>query len=391
MSLGIGDAKENVKYQTLPLKNVKWHLGENYLKTIKNYDIIIKSPGIPFKILPKSILKKITTQTEIFFENCPGTIIGVAGTKGKSTTASLIYTILKANKKKAHLIGNIGKPVLNLLLNAKPVNIYVYELSSFQLMNLKKSPHIAVFLNTFPDHLDYHKDFNEYVQANANIAKYQTKKDFLIYNSQDKLVREIAKKSKAKKIPIKGKIFDLNREAAKQVGKVFKISNKAISTAIKQFKFLPHRLECIGKFKDIEFYNDSLSTVPEAAIGALDFLGNKVQTLILGGLDRGLSFHRLAKRIVNSKVKTVILFPDTGERIWDAIQLASLSKGKKLPKHFWVSKSMEEAIILAYQNTKRGKICLLSPASASFNLFRDYKERGDLFKKYVKKYSRSPV
>ena len=146
----------------------------------------------------------------------------------------------------------------------------------------------------------------------------------------------------------------------------------------KTFKSLPHRLEYVGKFKGIEFYNDSLSTVPETACEALDFLGNKVQTLLLGGFDRGLDFRKLAQRISKSKVKTLILFPTTGQRIWQ-----ELSSFQKELSSFFVD-NMKEAVRLAYQHTAKGRICLLSPASPSFGLFKDYEERGNFFKKCVK-------
>jgi len=383
-------------------KKTRWHLGENYLKALKNYDVIIKSPGIPAKILRKfrRASQIITSQTEIFFENCPGKIVGVTGTKGKSTTASLIYKILKegaASKEaslaplgrglKAHLVGNIGKPVLNLLFSATPKDVYVYELSSHQLFNLKKSPQIAVFLNIYPEHGDYYQNFKEYINAKFNIARYQTKNDFLVYNFEDKIVKEIAKKSKTKKIPIKGKYYSLDIAAAKAVGKIFKIPAKKIEKSIKNFKGLPHRLEFVGKYKGIEgieFYNDSLATIPEAPIEAINALGDNLETIILGGFERGQNFENLAKRILESEIKTLILFPTTGERIWQSIiKLSGERFSAKLPKHFFVD-NMEEAVKLAYQNTKREKICLLSPASASFNLFKDYKERGNLFKKWVK-------
>ena len=389
-NLGVGDRNENVKCQMSNVKKIKWHLGENYLKALKDYDVIIKSPGIPFKILPKSALNKVTTQTEIFFENCPGKIIGITGTKGKSTTASLIYKILKQGGIKSHLIGNIGRPVLSLLFKAKPGDVYVYELSSHQLYNLKKSPQIAIFLNIYPEHLDYYKNFKEYAAAKANITLYQNKNDYLIFNLGDKIVSKIAKKSKAKKIPIKGKYYSLDRGAAKVVGKIFKIPAKVISKTIKEFKYLPHRLELVGTFKGITFYNDALSTIPETAILAMESLGKRVQTIFLGGFDRKIDFKKLAKSVFkNANIKNVILFPTTGEKIWREIVKSARGRASgKLPRRFFVD-NMSKAVKLAYQHTERGKICLLSCASTSFSIFRDYKEKGNLFKKYVKKYGKS--
>ena len=389
--LGVADQKEFSIFIRQPadrFSNVKWHLGENYLKAVKDYDVIIKSPGIPFKILPKTVLNKIISQTEIFFENCPGRIIGITGTKGKSTTASMIYQILKKGGFRTHLIGNIGKPALNLLFRTGPKDVYVYELSSHQLYNLKKSPQIAVFLNIYPEHLDYYGNLKEYAAAKAKIALYQTKNDYLVFNSEDKLVRKIAKKSKAKKIPIKGKYYELDKAAARAVGEIFGIPQKIIEKAIREFKPLPHRLELIGEFRGITFYNDALSTIPETAILAMEALGKRVQTIFLGGFDRKINFKKLAEFIVKQKnIKNIILFPTTGEKIWKAIRLASLARGKKLPKHFFAN-NMPEAVKIAYQNTQKGKICLLSCASTSFSIFRDYKEKGGLFKKYVKEFAK---
>jgi len=405
--LGVGDKLKisNFKFQISNLlkknRKIKLHLGENYLKALKDYDVVIKSPGIPPKILKPFLTKKqkVTSQTEIFFENCPGKIIGIAGTKGKSTTATLIYKILKAGKIKTHLVGNIGKPVLNLLFSATPRDIYVYELSSYQLQNLKKSPQIAIFLNSFPDHLDYHKNFQEYLKANQNICRYQKTKDFFIYNPEDKNCRDTAKITKAKKIPIaiknlkkiikieeiplQGKFNLLNLAAAIEVGNLFEISKKEISRAIKKFKPLPHRLEFVGTFKGIKFYNDSLSVIPETTILAIETLRENLETLILGGFERNLNYKNLAKKILRSEIKTLIFFPTTGQRIWQEI-LRLKKRAPKLPKAFFVNE-MKEAVKLCYQNTERGKITLLSPASASFNLFRDYKERGNAFKKWVKR------
>lgn len=351
---------------------------KNYLKKVKDYDVIIKTPGIPFKVLRPTLAgRKITTQTDIFFENCPGMIIGITGTKGKSTTSYWIYQVLKKSGLKAHLVGNIGKPVLTSLLKAKKNDIFVYELSSHQLFNLKQSPHIAVLLNIYPEHLDYYKSFKEYASAKANITKYQTKNDYFIYNSKDPLVVKIAGESKAKKIPIQGKYYGLDRTATEAVAKIFK------KPMPKKLDFLPHRLEYVGKFKGTEFYNDSLSTVTEPAIEALDFLGNNVQTMILGGYDRGMSFKKLAKRLSESQVKTFILFPTTGKRIWQELKKLSSFNGEL---SFFFTDDMKKAVKLAYRYTEKGKICLMSPASPSFGIFKDYAERGEAFKKFVKKY-----
>ena len=361
---------------------------KNYLKKVKDYDVVIKSPGIPIHLpeIEKAYReRKITSQTEIFFDNCPGTIIGITGTKGKSTTASLIYQILKQGKIKVHLVGNIGKPALSFLNKAKIDDVYVYELSSHQLYNLKKSPQIAVLLNIYPEHLDYYKSFKEYTKAKANIGRYQNKADYLIFNSGDKLVREITKKSKAKKIPIQGKYYQLDKTATEAVAKIFKIPSKIVKKTIKEFKFLPHRLELVGTFRRITFYNDALATIPEATIEAIETLGNKVETIMLGGFERNIEFTKLAKKVLKSKIKNVILFPTTGERIWKKI--TQLNSTSSLLKHFFVS-NMADAVKLAYQYTKKEKICLLSTASSSFSIFKDYKEKGNLFKKYVKKYGK---
>lgn len=410
--LGVGDrltlSELNEKTQKVIEKDEKLntHLGEDYLQFLKKYDVIIKSPGVPPQKIKPFIKKKqkITSQTQIFFEECSGKIIGITGTKGKSTTASLIHKILKDNRLKTNLLGNIGNPALSFLNSATSEDIYVYELSSHQLLNLKKSPFVAVLLNVYPEHLDYYRNFQEYVRAKSNITKYQTKKDFLIFNSEDKTVEKIAQKSKAKKVPIdiitfkesnlpiKGK-FNLNNiKAAIAVAEIFDIPRKEIIKSIKKFKPLPHRLEYVGTYKGIKFYNDALSTIPEATIAALDTLGNKVQTIFLGGFDRGLNFEKLAERILQSKIKTLILFPTTGEKIWrEVLKQQAITEPDKNPykKHkVFLVQNMPDAVKLAFKYTNKGKICLLSTASPSFSLFRDYREKGNLFKKYVKKYGK---
>lgn len=377
------------------------YLGENYLKALKDYDVIIKAPGIPSKTIRPFLTKrqKIISQTEIFFDNCPGKIIGVTGTKGKSTTASLIYQVLKSGGLKVHLVGNIGKPVLSLLFKAKPNDIYIYELSSHQLFNLKKSPQLAIFLNLYPEHLDYYNSFNEYFKAKQNICRYQEKTDFFLFNPDNKYALKASKITKAKiialnvktaerflkkwgKVRLLGDFNLLNMVVAIKVGEIFKVSQREIAKALKDFKPLPHRLEFVGQYQKIRFYNDSLATIPQATIGALNALGDNVETIFLGGFDRNLNFEELARRIIKSNLKTLIFFPGTGKRIWQEI---TKIKPKNRFFHCLFTDKMKTGVAFAYKHTLRGKICLLSCASPSFGLFLNYQDRGNQFKKYVRK------
>jgi len=396
-SLGIADQKEFAELPSDTQKLLKQdrslvlYFGSNYLKALKTYDFILKAPGIPSRILKPFLKRKqiVTSQTNLFFEYCPGTIIGVTGTKGKSTTSALIHDVLKAGGVQVSLIGNIEKPVLGFLEKATKNDVFVYELSSFQLETATRSPHIAVFLNLYAEHLDHHGTIKSYTKAKKNITKFQTKNDYFIFNQTDPAIRAIAASSKAQKIPFRPKLkrgskIASSSEPARIVGKLFGIRDVTIRDAISRFKPLPHRLEHVGTLKGITFYNDSLATIPEATISALDILGSNVHTLIAGGFDRGIPMDTLAKRIAASKIKTLILLPTTGSIIWKKI---SALPTKHLPDHHFVS-NMATAVELAYQYTPAKKICLLSPASSSFNLFSDYKERGEEFKKFAALYAK---
>ena len=400
-SLGIADKKEfgELPPETQKMLNadtkVVLYFGSDYLKQVNKYDVIIKSPGIPVSAL-KPYLKKqqtLTSQTNIFFSNCPGTIVGVTGTKGKSTTASLIYEVLKSGGIKAHLVGNIEQPVLQFLDEATRDDVFVYELSSFQLETATQSPHIAVFLNLYAEHFDRHGTFKAYAEAKANITKFQTENDYLISNESNEDVKRIASKSKAKLIPFvpkreKDALFAAAPQPIFLVAKLFGIPKEKVQKTLKHFKPLPHRLQRLGTYKGITFYNDSLATIPEATISALDLLGNKVATLIAGGYNRGIPFPALAERILKSKIRNLILLPTTGELIWSKLKTLQVKqKGARLPNDFHV-KTMAEAVELSYQHTPKGHICLLSPAASSFNMFRDYKERGDEFKNLVIRYGK---
>lgn len=369
------------------------------LKNIaKDFDFIIKSAGIPNKLLPLGIENKLTTQTAIFFDNFSGPIVGITGTKGKSTTSSLIYQIIKTSGKKTILLGNIGAPCLDYLEKIDKSTICVFEISSHQLSTLTKSPSISVILNIYPEHLDYYPNIESYIEAKANITKFQTPKDFLIYNNDDNHVRKIAAKSRAKRISfnqitaekikwktnLEGPANKLNILAASLVGKILKIKPSITKKAIANFKPLPHRLEKVGEYKGITFYNDSLSTIPEATVSALQSLGSKIETLIAGGFDRGIDFKPAARAIIKSKIKNLILFPTTGKKIWQEI-LKNAPKAEKKYQYLFTAK-MKDAVQFSYDHTKAGKICLLSSASPSFGVFKDYADRGNQFKKWVRFY-----
>lgn len=386
--------------------------GPDYLKRIKDYDLIIRSPGVSFKLVKKHAATKtiITSQTKLFFDLCQAKIIGVTGTKGKSTTASVITAVLK-QKFITLLVGNIGRPPLDYLAKIKPDSLVVFELSSHQLSDLDKSPPVAVLLNLFPEHLDYYTDFQEYAQAKARISRFQTEKDLLIYNIANQQISKIATESRARKIsfsatpnaeadcfiksgyiywqkqpifpiaksPLQGQFNLANIMPGIIIGKEFAIATNLIVSAIEKFRSLPHRLEMIDKVDGITYINDSLSTVPEATIQAIRVFKNTLGSLIVGGYDRGIDQTSLAQAIINYQVPIVIALPDTGRKIKNIIDQQE-NKVK-----IYETETMEFAVALAKKYTPRGKVCLLSPAAASFNLFRDYQDRGNQFKAYVKK------
>ena len=391
--------------------------GKDYLDKIKNYDIVIKTPGIPkeklikirapismgarpstkkFSALAPGIKKELvkipyTTATNIFFSNIlhKNTIIGVTGSKGKSTTSSLIYHILKTAGKKVELLGNIGKPMLLQLL--KPVNkntIFVLELSSYQLDDIAFSPDIAVVTNLFPEHLNYHGTLKNYYEGKKNIINFQNQNNFFVYDGGNKKMANWLKNYKGKLIPfsknillkdsenpLKGEHNKNNIKAAISTAKILDISKEVIKKAIKSFKALPHRLEFIGDFKGITFYDDGSSTNPESAILAIKALKN-VDTIFIGGQERGFVFSDLEKTIKKYRISNVVLFPDNGDK------MIKNKRGLNVLK----TKSMKEAVAFAYKHTKKGKICLLSGASPSYSLWKNFEQKGNQFKLEVKKY-----
>ena len=386
-----GQATEKFLKKFVPMSEIgiaDKKINANYLVEQKKYDLIIRSPGIPKQL----VTRPYTTATNIFLANIDNVVIGVTGTKGKSTTVSLIYSILKRAGKKAHLIGNIGKPMLDeMLKEIGKEDIFVCEFSSYQLDDIKHSPHIAVVLDLFPEHMNYHGNVKNYYNAKKNIIAQVTADDYYIYNPEFKELKSWAKDSICKTVPFEQKIPIIdkdipligkhNREnikAAVTVAHLFNIDNNTITEAIKKFKPLSHRLQMVGKFRQIIFYDDAISTTPESTILAIESLKN-IGTIFLGGEDRGYDFDKLVDVVVYYKIPNIILFPDSGEKIYELLKNTA---GIKLLK----TKGMEEAIKFAYKYTPAGKICLLSCASPSYSLWKNFEEKGNLFQFFVKKY-----
>ncbi len=342
-------------------------LDKDYLKKQTDFDIAIKTPGIKKEL----VVIPYTTATNIFFSQIKGkhTIIGITGSKGKSTTSSLIYHILKTAGKNVSLLGNIGRPMLRALLSPiKKDEIFVLELSSYQLDDIKFSPDIAVITSLFPEHLDYHGSLKNYYYAKRNIARFQIPGEYFI----DRV--------KAKKIyrsHLLGQHNQNNIQVALEVANILKIPEETIKEGIESFKGLPHRLEKIGTFDGIIFYDDAISTTPESTIMAIEALKN-VNTIFLGGQNRGYDFSKLEKTIKKYKIKNIVLFPDSGTNMLKSTKGLNVLKTNK----------MQEAVKFAYKNTKRGSVCLLSCASPSYSLWKNFEVKGDQFKKLVKAFSK---
>ena len=354
-------------YPNLRIGILDQRLDKNYLEKQAEYDLAVKTSGIS-----KTKVKiPYTTATNIFFAQNRNFIIGVSGSKGKSTTASIIYEILKSAGKKVRLIGNIGNPMLAVLLNkADHDEIFVIELSSYMLEDIEYSPNIALLLNLFPEHMDYHGGIENYYKAKKNIFKFQKIGDLAV---QPPFTEKIPLKKN--EIPLLGAHNLKNIQAAVKVARLLKISDSAIGKAIKNFESLPHRLELVGTFKGIKFYDDAIATTPESTIMAIKTLKN-IGTIFLGGEDRGYDFRDLEKILKLYQIKNIVLFPESGDRILKSRRGFNILK----------TRSMKKAVNFAFKNTQKGQICLLSTASPSYSIWKNFEEKGDLFRHLVKKW-----
>ncbi|MFH1392423.1 MAG: UDP-N-acetylmuramoyl-L-alanine--D-glutamate ligase [bacterium] len=349
-------------------KNIEYVLGQHRIEDFQKTDLIIKNPAVPnnSKHLAVARENKVPVDTDlgIFFELCPARIIGITGSKGKSTTASLCAEVLKKKYLNVILAGNIRISVLDVLMEIKESSIVILELSSWQLEGLrqhKKSPHIAIITNIYKEHLDRYENFEDYIKSKKLIFKFQGKNDILIIN---KKLRKLARNTESEI-----KLFDgTSQEAARIVGEIHKVSEKDIEKAIRNFQGLEGRLEFVKEIDGVKYYNDTCATHPEAVIYGLNDFNHIV--LIAGGSDKNLDFTKLNK-ILDQKIKALILLPGTAS-----------SKIKTRRKTIEVE-NMEQAVLEAKKIAKSDDVVLLSPGCASFGLFKHEFDRGDKFKKYV--------
>ncbi len=345
-------------------------LGKKYLNNIKEYDQVFRSPGVPYHLVKNH--KNITSPTELFFKLCPAKIIGITGTKGKGTTATLIYKILKGCKKDAYLVGNIGKPAIDSLSKLKKSSWVVFELSSFQLQGIKQSPHIAVLLDIFPDHMEVHTSYREYVDAKKNIHRHQKLSDKVFLAKDLDLKKFKAFSPGDLKIP--GEHNFKNAVMAYTVTKNLKCPEKKIIETITKFKGNEHRLEFIKQIKGVSFYNDSASTNPQTTIAAVKAF-SEPKILIAGGYDKNLSYQPWGKVFPKANIKALILIGDNKQKIKKALVKKNLS--------IKTASSLKEAVQLAKKLAVQNDVVILSPGAASFDMFNGYDDRGQKFKNLI--------
>lgn len=341
---------------------------------VDDYDLIIKSPGIPYL----TDNPKFISETSLFIDEFKDSIIAITGTKGKSTTSSLLYNVLKDANKKCVLVGNIGNPCFDYYEEIDKDTIIVFEISAHQLALVKKSPHIGVFLNLYEEHLDYYKTMNNYFNAKANITKYQNENDYLLIGEDVPQIKTIAntihiKNDKHFNMQIKGEHNQYNANFVYYIATVLlKIDQDVVINSMENFKNLKHRIDFVGKIDGIYYYDDSISTIPQATICAIESISN-VDTVLIGGMDRGVNYDVLIDFIKNHKYNYIFMY-GSGKRIFD--QLGGL-------EYCYYSKDLEDAVLLAKKITKKEKACILSPAAASYDFFKNFEERGDMFIKFV--------
>lgn len=419
-------------------KKIHARFGTNYLEGIQDFDMIFRSPGIPY--LKKEfdpVRKKLTSATKYFFEKCPCPIVGITGTKGKGTVATLIYEMAKISSRhgKIFLGGNIGKPPITFLDPLTPKDLVILELSSFQLQDLKQSPHIAVVLGITQDHLNHHQTFEEYIDAKQNIIRFQTQKDFVIVDADNEISARFVEKTQAQaffsslktqvhegaSLKVGSFILKRGKETwlfgekgntklpgdhniknillAATAANLLGIPIEVIAKVAREFPGLPHRLQFVKEIGGVEYYDDSASTNPDTLIAALRTF-NKPLILIAGGSDKNIDFAPLGGEIAKRlNVKTVILMGQTKQKLSGAIEKATMGEEKHItktavrtgrpirrrdqPLELISADTYQEGFMVARLVAQPGDIVLLSPACASLDMFASYEERGAVFRNFV--------
>ncbi|MCI8636308.1 MAG: UDP-N-acetylmuramoyl-L-alanine--D-glutamate ligase [Clostridia bacterium] len=396
----------------------KSYIGKNSLENLNGFDIIFRSPScLPTR---KELQQEeergamVTTEIEMLMKMCPCKTIGVTGSDGKTTTTSLIYSILQNAGFNTYLGGNIGNPLFTKLAQMKPEDIVVLELSSFQLMGMEISPNISVITNITPNHLNIHKDYEEYIEAKKNIFKYQKENDILILNYDNDITRECSKQAKGKvtffsrkekldngfivdgrcikkcEEGIREHIFNgedailrgnhnlENIATALAVTKDLVPAEQSIET-LKSFKPVEHRIEFVKEINQVKWYNDSASSSPTRTLSGLNAFDEDI-VLISGGYDKNLDYKPLAKPIAE-KVKALLLIGQTSGKIFEVVKQELENQSKSLD--IYMCETLEETVKLAKKLAKPQNVVLFSPASASFDMFKDFADRGNQFKQLV--------
>jgi UDP-N-acetylmuramoylalanine--D-glutamate ligase len=397
--------EQEVPQQPLP-GGVKTILGPDAFSQLDDFDLVVRTAGLaPYKLHTTA---KIWSATNEFMTRCVAPVIGVTGTKGKGTTSSLIASILQAAGQKVWLVGNIGLASLDVLDQIQPEDIVVYELSSFQLWDLEKSPHVAVILYMEPDHQDVHRSMDEYVMAKANIHLFQTPDDICFYLPNNRFTQQIidAKPENAypynteitgvdyasvelntffvhrdgevtefstDELKIPGHHNQENAVAAIDAALVFDVDDDAIVKGLNSFHGLPHRLKLVKEVNGVQYYDDSIATTPGSAIAALASF-EQPKILILGGSSKGVDFSGLAQKITQTNTKHVILIGGEAPHIQNALEKAGYTNFTNLGHT-----TMHDIVALARDKATAGDIVILSPSCASFDMFKNYADRGDQF------------
>lgn len=397
--------------------NVSCFTGDDYLEHLIGFDVIFRSPSFlptnSYLVKEKERGALITTEIEQVIKNSPAHIIGVTGSKGKTTTTTIIHAILEGLGYHTYLGGNIGRPLYSKLDEMTKDDIVVLELSSFQLMNMAVSPHIAVVTNISPDHLDVHGSYEEYIQAKKYIYLNQSKDDVLVLNYDDEVVREFSQEAAGevryfgskylvdsyvldgdfisyngehvidtRKLLLKGQHNYLNVACALNAIKDYiHVSSDELQSIVEGINPVHHRLEFVREINGVKWYNDSASTTPDKALAGINAFDEKI-VLIAGGSDKNISYEPLAKAI-GRKVSKLILFGETKNKIYDEVM--KLPRGLSQNVEIYVLDTLDEVIDFANRVSVKGEVVLFSPASASFDMFKNAYQRGDLFKEKVNK------